>query len=499
MLYKKLFAVLFVALFALSPALGLSPARIDIPFEPNATMTFSFKVLPGATPFVKFSAAGELANYITFSQTEAVVNSKLRSNEFQFTVKMPSFLAPGLHDTRIVVTEYPQGFTTAGAGAGVSAKVAVELQLWVREPYPGKYLEVTKFSVENTPGGQNASIRLEAVHRGNESINRASAVFDIFNADGVKLASLSDPGGSILPGQAVVFEQAWPTGYNPPGKYRADAVLSYDGSVQQASVSFKVGAELVEITNISVQDISPGGIARFKINTESFWEENIPNVFTEVNVLNAAEGSSRSDSKTVPAWGTQDFVVFWDSKSTRIGRYNVDVTIHFLGKTRTEQTVLNVVEKPFEVPWLLVGGAAAALVLLYGAYRFGLPWLARLRGSGKKRKRGVSGELEVRGDRAGEPIALVLHAFNNSNEAIDAEAVFEVFDSQGSGVASIKAGAQKIAGGKGTDFSAKLPASKAKAGGYLVSATLSYGDRDAVTEKKFSLQEEEQAPWEKFK
>jgi hypothetical protein len=139
------------------------------------------------------------------------------------------------------------------------------------------------------------------------------------------------------------------------------------------------------------------------------------------------------------------------------------------------------------------------VILGYLTYRFVLPRAKSALGGGKKRKKGVNGELEVRGNRAGEPVEFVLRAFNNSDEAIAAEAVFEIFDSQGAGITSVKVGSQKIAGGAGAEFSAKLVASKAKAGSYLVSATLSYGDKDAVIEKNFSLQAEEQAPWEKFK
>ena len=88
---------------------------------------------------------------------------------------------------------------------------------------------------------------------------------------------------------------------------------------------------------------------------------------------------------------------------------------------------------------------------------------------------------------------------NNSGDAIEAEVVFEVFAKDGGGVASLKAGKQKIAAGTVADFSAQLSASKAKAGEYLASATLSYGDKEGVAEKRFSLREEEKAPWEKIK
>ena len=493
------FSIAFIALFAFSSALGVSPSRIDIPFEPNATKTFTFRVFPGATPFLGFSARGDLAQYVTFPKTQAVAIINVPSDRnFEFTVNLPASLPrPGLHDTRIVVTEYPQGFNV-GAGAGVSAKVAVELQFWVRQPYPGKYLEVTGFAVGNTQARQAAPITLGVVHRGNETIANASAFFEIFSPEGAKLATLSGGWGTLVSGRSATFDAVWPTGENPPGKYVANATLSYDGTVQQLSTVFKVGAELVEISDISVKDVVRGDIARFQVQAESFWAEDIPGVFVETNVVDVIDGSARSESKKIPAYGTGDFLVFWDTKPNKVGEYPVEVTVHFLGKTRTERAVLRIVEPGLQIPWLLVGGGAAAILLAYLFYRFVLPRARALLARGF-RGRGVSGDLEVHGDRAGEAVDFVLHVLNNSGEPIEAGTTFEVFDSQGGGVTSLKADAQKIAGGQAADFSAKLPASKAKAGAFTVSAILSYGGKDAVTERGFSLREEETPPWEKFK
>ncbi|MCX6767762.1 MAG: hypothetical protein NTY90_03485 [Candidatus Micrarchaeota archaeon] len=489
--------LVFLSLLQFSAALGISPGRIDIPFQPNLTTSFSFRVIPHSAPFVKFTTRGDLAQYISFPVTQATIPIG-SSDRFTFDVRLPQALSlPGLHDTRIVVTEYPRGFQ-AGAEAGVGAKVAVELQFWVRVPYPGKYLEVTKFMVGNVPSGKNAPIELGAINRGNESIANASTVFEIFDASGALLATI--PGGwrGIGPGENAVFEAAWPTGENPPGYYYANATLAYDRAVKQLSTRFKVGAELVKITNISADDIAPGGIARFKVDAESFWAEDIPGVFIETNVLNAGDPTARSESKTIEAWGKQSFLVFWDSKKNNPGTYDVDVTVHFLGKTQTEKTTLRIVGPSNEIPWPLVIGALSLAIILYLAYRFLLPRLRPL-AAGKKKKRGVSGELDVRCTRAGEAVEFVLRASNNSGEPIDSEALFEVFAEDGTGVASVSGGKKKIDDGGTTEFSAKMPASKTKAGNYLATATLSYGEKEGVVERKFSLRAEEKPPWEKYR
>ncbi len=268
--------------------------------------------------------------------------------------------------------------------------------------------------------------------------------------------------------------------------------------MEKLSTKFKVGAELIKITGISVPDIEPGGVARFKVNVESFWAEEIPNVFAEVNVLNADEGGARSESKTVEAWGTQDFMVFWDSEKNPPGDYDVEVSVHFLGKKTTEKTVLRIIQPKMEIPWPLVAAVIAAIIALYLAYRFLLPRLKPLLAP-KKRKKGVAGELSVRGARAGEPVEFVLRVFNNSGKAVEGEAVFDVFDQEGIGVASLKGGKQKIGAGEIIEFVARLPASKVRAGSYLASATLSYDGKEGVVEKTFSLREEEKPPWEKYR
>jgi hypothetical protein len=134
---SKLFLLLLLVLLLPMPsALGISPGRIDIPFQPGFKNTYGFIVIPHMTPYLRLSVYGDLAQYVTLSQTEAVVKNGI--GHFTFSVSLPDDLPrPGLYDTRILVTEFPGGFE--GGGTGVGAKVAIELQFWVRKPYPGKY------------------------------------------------------------------------------------------------------------------------------------------------------------------------------------------------------------------------------------------------------------------------------------------------------------------------------------------------------------------------
>ena len=72
-------------------------------------------------------------------------------------------------------------------------------------------------------------------------------------------------------------------------------------------------------------------------------------MYAEVEVK---RGSYKSKFKTpqenVGGWERKTLSGYWDGINTKLGEYDVTITLHYAGKTTIEEGVVNVVEKEVE-------------------------------------------------------------------------------------------------------------------------------------------------------
>jgi len=78
-------------------------------------------------------------------------------------------MKPGLNKNFVGVVE-----DTSGKGV-VGGVTGVEVTLFIRKPYPGKYLELEKFEANNAEINEKVNFLIEVINRGKEKINNAFA------------------------------------------------------------------------------------------------------------------------------------------------------------------------------------------------------------------------------------------------------------------------------------------------------------------------------------
>jgi hypothetical protein len=131
----------------------------------------------------------------------------------------------------------------------------------------------------------------------------------------------------------------------PIGKYKAKAVLSFDGKQMLLEKEFDIGEINLDLQRIFVENFTLGGIAKFNIIIKNKWNEPITGAYAEMRVFdnNMAEiGSFKSAAYDVPAGMQTTMVDYWDTKDVKEGTYNSNIILNYLDKKTQQDMKLEV-------------------------------------------------------------------------------------------------------------------------------------------------------------
>ena len=231
---KLALAVLAVLVLLPIPvqAVGISPGRIEVQFEPNLDTTYTFTVVNNEAKNVTLElyVSGDLAKYITAQRGSHPVNAGT-VKELTFHVKLPAALEPGKHDTRIGVMGALQ------EGAMVGAQAGAEMQFWVYVQYPIKYIaaELTH-SVPKT--GETMVFNVKLYNPVNVSLLTSTDLELVeLTKDGDITLERFDFGSVNLPkGGEQRYTARWTFPHD--GDYKAVLRTSYDGITAKKEMGF---------------------------------------------------------------------------------------------------------------------------------------------------------------------------------------------------------------------------------------------------------------------
>lgn len=346
-------------------AIGVGPSRIVVDFEPNLKKTFTYNVInnEGREIQVEMYVKGALKDYVTLHQT----SGKLATREvkvFSFELSLPSMLeTPGTYDTRIGVVETLP--TIRREGATVGARAGVEMQLWVKVPYPGKYIEIA-LTAANIKLGEPADFTISISNLGELDVTAKDDV-TIFDPSNNLITTVYAGEAFIKSKETGKLFATWTTTKDvKPGTYRAVATVKYDGKNATTQKTFKVGELLLDIVDIKVDKIKKGSIARFEIEMQSFWNEKIFNVYVELEIFDGKGNkiaTVKSESVDIEAWQRKTVSAYWDTKGLEVGKYGVKTILHYDNKTAEKTIQAEIIA--FEVSaWMVVAGAGVIVILV---------------------------------------------------------------------------------------------------------------------------------------
>jgi hypothetical protein len=171
------------------------------------------------------------------------------------------------------------------------------------------------------------------------------------------------------------FSATWETAGMKEGIYTARASFDYGGEEPAVSEKdFRVGDVLIKIVNIVNNDTEEGGISRFNIEIESFWNSPITGVYATLSVKEKngnSLGDSKSPSVDIMPWSKQKLEIFWDTAGKKAGVYDATITVFYANKT-VEKTIETRIVAPQKADYLIytiiiaivaIAGAAAAIML----------------------------------------------------------------------------------------------------------------------------------------
>lgn len=327
-------AIIFISLTTNAFAIGITPGRIIIDYEPGKEQSGTFKVLNNEQKDMQvlIYLAGELNQTITLYDAIVPFSSIEGEKEFNYDIKLPQEITePGDHQTQIIAMELP---TVEGGGAYVGATVAVATQVIIRVPYPGKYLKASLEVQSAQPGGEITFI-VPLLSLGEQDIAEARAKIDILGPTNEVINSIETNTISIPAKTKKELAAKWKADVNP-GNYHAVATVFYDGKSARAEKTFSIGNLFIEVVDIKVSEFTLGGIAKFNIVAENKWNDMIRDVFAEMIISDEAGAEVarfKSASVDFPALKKEELITYWDTKGIKEGKYNAKVILHYAGKT----------------------------------------------------------------------------------------------------------------------------------------------------------------------
>lgn len=334
-----IFAVILLVL-SIGPAsvqaIGITPGRTTMDFEPGLQKDVSFAVINNEKKDMKvllYVKEGDLADIITLYNTLVDFSDDEESKSFRYTVKLPQAIEkPGKHTIEIVAKELPKN--VEGAAPQVGATTAVITQLIIKVPYQGKYAEI-ELMIPTVNAGDPVTFFVKANNLGDQDILRAKARIEILGPTNEVIKVLETAEKPIGAKKREELLATWEGEINP-GAYHAVATLDYDGKLARAEQNFAVGNMFIDVYSIEVSNFQLGGIAKFNIKVKSKWNQRIENVYGQM-VIEDEDKKPIADFKTasieVEPLGEGVLQGFWDTEGVKIGTYDARVVLHYGDKT----------------------------------------------------------------------------------------------------------------------------------------------------------------------
>ncbi len=358
-------AALFLVLLAtvlistnLALALGIGPAKIIIEFQPLAQSKYNFIVVNeiDAPKQIELYVAGdeEASKYFNLFEKTVMLKPK-ETRGFYFTFNQPAEMAPGQHKVRIGAVESLPGAGQLGARIGVESIVVIEV------PVPGKYIVVNSLEVPNIAVGQPLPIKLTLVNRGNQTVEKVAAAFDVLNSRGQREATVLVTESNIVPAESRTIAAEIKTTELLAGKYGLKAAIDYDGNKAEAEASFGVGERVINVLRVYGDDIKKGAIGHILVDYGSQWNDKIDGVHAIVKISNSSGIISQLQGQefSVDPFGSGTTVITWDTRNVGAGEYDAQAILSYAGKTSTNSGKMKIVG--FEITTYIL---AAILIIL---------------------------------------------------------------------------------------------------------------------------------------
>lgn len=351
----KRFAYLCLMLFFLvfikfgSAVSGVIPAKYNIDFYPNLEREFSFT-------FVNDFEDSEIYLEGDLSESFQIVSDKKMNGNRIIVVKMnlpEKAQKAGMN--RVVV-----GCKEIGNQKGVNIVMNVRGVIDINVPYPEKYADI-EFDINYVNQGESAFYNLTVYSKGEESIfvkprvelRTLGDLVDVIYLDGRFINSLS----------SEEYLGEIDTNNYLAGDYNITVIVEYGGDLPRSETKlFRVGELHMEITNYTSKYIR-GGLNRINIIIESFWNNEIDNVFVNGSVIGYPYINFKSPSSAVEPWSSKVFESYFDTSDIVEKNFQLSIDINY-GEKITNKIVNVYFEEKTNWTLIIILAIISLIILL---------------------------------------------------------------------------------------------------------------------------------------
>lgn len=356
LLFIAFVIIVFFNFNIVSASLGLTPAIIRTDFKPYDKFLINFNVIGAdANQKLEVYASGDLSQYVRFDKV-----TLKGEDSFTSYIDLPGEIAkPGQHVVYIRVREIKDSLE------GIGTRLEIGAALVIKVPYPGKYAEIKTFYVNNTNAGEPVIFYSEVENLGKENLVLKPIINVYSNNKKVDefLLEKRDINHTTLEKFVKIVENGYGVGvYN--------ASISFDyGEIINKSTYFKVGSLFVNIVNWSSKFIK-GKINEFNIEIENNWNNDVKDVYAEVNVThkNIQADFFKTPSIELRKWDKSVLKGFFNCENLEKGIYQANISLFYEDK-KTEKVVdIEVSNPPFSNNLIIAIGLGLFLFfILIGA------------------------------------------------------------------------------------------------------------------------------------
>jgi hypothetical protein len=341
----------------ISHAMGIGPALNIIDFAPNSQQELSFRIVNNENKEMKVAIypQGELAEYIKLEKNIVEIKASESEKEIKYKVMLPEKLNPGSRAADLLVVELPVEETVLILGnktvifneqeSMIKATVSLIHQLIVNVPYPKKYVS-GKLYIDKANVNETVTFTISLFNIGKESVKKAKAVIVIKAPTGEEIAVIKTNEISLNAQDESKLAGYW-TANVGNGNYYAEVIADYDGETFILAKDFSIGDLRIEIEDLKVDNFRLGTIAKFDVLLRSRWNERIPNIYADMQVIDKS-GNTMADFKTnivnLEPKSIGEVSGVWDTAGVEVGKYDVNVKVNYGNKTAEKlfQTIVSV-------------------------------------------------------------------------------------------------------------------------------------------------------------
>ena len=327
-------------------ALGVAPSRKLIDYKPGL-LHLEGRVLNNERQdiTVLLYADGPLKEYVAFEQDLFRLTKDQSEASFSYTVDVPEGLEPGTQEVRIVVMQILDVDVGEGRIVGssyetefnketfISALQGVVQQIKILVPYPGQWVE-GKIYVQSANLGEDVEFVVSVFNRGTEQVNVSGRVLikgptnELIDEIELSSIMLDENGEGKIVGVWKDVENS--------GEYAAEAQILFGDKSFSLLKAFSVGNLFISIEDVVVKGFRLGAIAKFDLTIHNMWNKDIEGVYADFEVFDETGKileTFKSADMYLAALQEGQLQGYWDTEGVDPGSYDLNIVLHYAGKT----------------------------------------------------------------------------------------------------------------------------------------------------------------------